>query len=154
MYLAPHTGFDFDFRLRLGPFEGPAIVMPPAMPGDTYFCSLLILWLSGTIFQFQGDDEMTELSEDRRRQYDELKREKRRIAKACPLYGLLMFQLLLALTQLLEPKARDFGFLLLGISFPLLSIWATWMGAKFLGWNQLNHSLSASNDSLHMLFTG
>jgi hypothetical protein len=29
-------GFDFD-RLRSGPFEEPAIVKPPAMPGDTYF---------------------------------------------------------------------------------------------------------------------
>ena len=29
-------GFDFD-RLRSGPFEGPAIVKPPALPGDTYF---------------------------------------------------------------------------------------------------------------------
>src|SRR3972149_7860855 len=28
-------GFDFD-RLRSGPFEGPAIVKPPALPGDTY----------------------------------------------------------------------------------------------------------------------
>jgi len=28
-------GFDF-YRLRSGPFEGPAIVMPPALPGDTY----------------------------------------------------------------------------------------------------------------------
>jgi hypothetical protein len=28
-------GFDFD-GLRLGPFEGPAIVKPPALPGDTY----------------------------------------------------------------------------------------------------------------------
>jgi len=27
--------FDFD-RLRSGPFEGPAIVKPPALPGDTY----------------------------------------------------------------------------------------------------------------------
>jgi acyl carrier protein len=27
-------GFD---RLRSGPFEGPAIVKPPALPGDTYF---------------------------------------------------------------------------------------------------------------------
>ncbi len=24
-------------RLRLGPFEGPAIVKPPALPEDTYF---------------------------------------------------------------------------------------------------------------------
>jgi len=31
-------GFDFD-RLRSGPFEGPAIVKPPALPGDTYFHS-------------------------------------------------------------------------------------------------------------------
>ena len=23
-------------RLRIGPFEGPAIVKPPALPGDTY----------------------------------------------------------------------------------------------------------------------
>jgi len=29
-------GFDFD-RLRSGPFEGPAIVKPPALPGDTYY---------------------------------------------------------------------------------------------------------------------
>src|SRR5512139_1172936 len=29
------VGFDFD-RLRSGPFEGPAIVKPPALPGDTY----------------------------------------------------------------------------------------------------------------------
>src|SRR3972149_11848147 len=28
-------GFDFN-RLRSGPFEGPAIVKPPALPGDTY----------------------------------------------------------------------------------------------------------------------
>jgi hypothetical protein len=32
-------GFDFD-RLRSGPFEGPAIVKPPALPGGTYFHSL------------------------------------------------------------------------------------------------------------------
>jgi len=25
--------------LRSGPFEGPAIVKPPALPGDTYFAS-------------------------------------------------------------------------------------------------------------------
>jgi hypothetical protein len=30
----------FDFhRLRLGPFEGPAIVKPPALPVDTYLVS-------------------------------------------------------------------------------------------------------------------
>jgi len=29
-------GFDF-CRLRSGPFEGPAIVKAPALPGDTYF---------------------------------------------------------------------------------------------------------------------
>jgi hypothetical protein len=34
-------GFDFD-RLRSGPFEGPAIVKPPALPGDTYFDFLTI----------------------------------------------------------------------------------------------------------------
>jgi hypothetical protein len=28
-------GFDFD-RWRSGPFEGPAIVKPPALPGDSY----------------------------------------------------------------------------------------------------------------------
>jgi hypothetical protein len=28
--------FDFD-RLRSGPFEGPATVIPPALPEDTYF---------------------------------------------------------------------------------------------------------------------
>ena len=33
--------FGFDFvRLRSGPFEGPAIVKPPALPGDTYFTPL------------------------------------------------------------------------------------------------------------------
>ncbi len=34
-------GFDFD-RLRSGPFEGPAIVKPPALPGDTYWCNTLM----------------------------------------------------------------------------------------------------------------
>jgi len=34
-------GFDFD-RLRSGPFEGPAIVKPPAMPGDTYYRATLL----------------------------------------------------------------------------------------------------------------
>ncbi len=34
-------GFDLD-RLRSGPFEGPAIVKPPALPGDTYLSSLLV----------------------------------------------------------------------------------------------------------------
>ena len=33
-------GFDFD-RLRSGPFEGPAIVKPPTLPGDAYFLILL-----------------------------------------------------------------------------------------------------------------
>jgi hypothetical protein len=28
--------FEF-FRLRLGPFEGPAIVIPPALPEDIYY---------------------------------------------------------------------------------------------------------------------
>jgi hypothetical protein len=28
--------FLFLFRLRSGPFEGPAIVKPPALPGDIY----------------------------------------------------------------------------------------------------------------------
>jgi len=32
-------GFDLD-RLRSGPFEGPAIVKPPALPGDTYLISI------------------------------------------------------------------------------------------------------------------
>ena len=31
-------GFDFD-RLRSGPFEGPAIVKPPALPGEEGDCS-------------------------------------------------------------------------------------------------------------------
>jgi hypothetical protein len=37
--LHPHVaGLVFDFhRLRLGPFEGPAIVKPPALPVDTYW---------------------------------------------------------------------------------------------------------------------
>ncbi|MFH1603157.1 MAG: hypothetical protein ABIH03_04550, partial [Pseudomonadota bacterium] len=30
-----YGGFDFN-RLRSGPFEGPAIVIPPALPEDTY----------------------------------------------------------------------------------------------------------------------
>ena len=30
-----YGGLDFN-RLRLGPFEGPAIVIPPALPDDTY----------------------------------------------------------------------------------------------------------------------
>jgi hypothetical protein len=34
-------GFDFD-RLRSGPFEGPAIVKPPALPGDTYSRNLIL----------------------------------------------------------------------------------------------------------------
>ena len=33
-----YGGLDFN-RLRLGPFEGPAIVIPPALPEDTYFIS-------------------------------------------------------------------------------------------------------------------
>jgi hypothetical protein len=38
-------GFDFD-RLRSGPFEGPAIVKPPALPGGyllVYLVSLAYL---------------------------------------------------------------------------------------------------------------
>src|SRR4030043_670811 len=31
-----YGGLDFN-RLRSGPFEGPAIVIPPALPEDTYF---------------------------------------------------------------------------------------------------------------------
>ena len=30
-----YGGLDFN-RLRSGPFEGPAIVIPPALPEDTY----------------------------------------------------------------------------------------------------------------------
>ena len=30
-----YAGLDFN-RLRSGPFEGPAIVIPPALPEDTY----------------------------------------------------------------------------------------------------------------------
>ena len=37
-------GFGFD-RLRSGPFEGPAIVKPPALPGDTYFRKWLRYYL-------------------------------------------------------------------------------------------------------------
>ena len=29
------------FRLRSGPFEGPATVKPPALPEDTYSCMVL-----------------------------------------------------------------------------------------------------------------
>src|SRR5882762_1292279 len=35
------SGFHLELRgicLRSGPFEGPAIVKPPALPEDTYFC--------------------------------------------------------------------------------------------------------------------
>ena len=39
-YASPPKTLGFDFnRLRTGPFEGPAIVKPPALPGDTYFVS-------------------------------------------------------------------------------------------------------------------
>jgi len=31
-----YGGHDF-YRLRSGPFEGPAIVIPPALPEDTYY---------------------------------------------------------------------------------------------------------------------
>jgi hypothetical protein len=31
-----YGGLDFN-RLRSGPFEGPAIVIPPALPEDTYY---------------------------------------------------------------------------------------------------------------------
>ena len=34
-------GLDFN-RLRSGPFEGPAIVIPPALPEDTYWSSIEI----------------------------------------------------------------------------------------------------------------
>ena len=34
-YLKYGGGLDFN-RLRSGPFEGPAIVMPPPLVGDTY----------------------------------------------------------------------------------------------------------------------
>jgi len=49
-------GFDFD-RLRSGPFEGPAIVKPPALPGDTY--------LNGSVLQYNlstSNPELTILS--------------------------------------------------------------------------------------------
>lgn len=35
-----YGGLDFN-RLRSGPFEGPAIVIPPALPEDTY-CPVMI----------------------------------------------------------------------------------------------------------------
>ena len=37
-----YGGLDFN-RLRSGPFEGPAIVIPPALPEDTYFISSKIM---------------------------------------------------------------------------------------------------------------
>jgi len=38
-----YWGLDFN-RLRSGPFEGPAIVIPPALPEDTY-CDISGAWL-------------------------------------------------------------------------------------------------------------
>ncbi len=34
-------------RLRSGPFEGPAIVMPPALPEDIYLCAEHVRQLRG-----------------------------------------------------------------------------------------------------------
>jgi hypothetical protein len=42
-------GFLILFRLRSGPFEGPAIVKPPALPGDSYFSQMDNLTVSNVV---------------------------------------------------------------------------------------------------------
>ena len=43
------------FRLRSGPFEGPAIVKPPALPEDTYFLFIRFLRTSKIFFILEGE---------------------------------------------------------------------------------------------------
>ena len=55
-HLSRIWNFGFN-RLRSGPFEGPAIVIPPALPEDTYFklslCKFLKLFLRILIFMLE-----------------------------------------------------------------------------------------------------
>ena len=41
-------------RARSGPFEGPARIMPPALPGDTYFHSVFEVSQPGCLGIGQG----------------------------------------------------------------------------------------------------
>ena len=47
-YIHQNVGQGSFFRLRSGPFEGPAIVIPPALPEDTYSLqNLKTSWVHG-----------------------------------------------------------------------------------------------------------
>ena len=65
MSFTPTSGFGaFDFnRLRSAPFEGAAIVKPPALPGDSYFCST---WLAAKEADLRDAREEESLSISRR----------------------------------------------------------------------------------------